>query len=142
MCYKSLVSIHTDVSDFIHTDVSDFNTTCRSHRNYVSTYSVVWCLLSGDLADKVRIRRTKNLFTDLLRDVPSKCFMNCYAGNHQDDGKWQLPSAHVVLQFRCNCEKVLLISSTLNALNGKYIEFQLRFIPDWITSIILKDGFE
>ena len=41
MCYKSLVSIHTDVSDFIHTDVSDFNTTCRSHRNYVSTYSVV-----------------------------------------------------------------------------------------------------
>lgn len=128
MRYKSLVSIHTDVADF---------NTCRSHRNHVSTYSVVWCL-----ADKVRIRRTKNLFTDLLRDVPSKYFMNCYAGNHQDDGKWQLPSAHVVLQFRCNCEKVLLISSTLNALNGKHIEIQLRFIPYWIMSIISKDSFE
>ena len=53
------------------------------------------------LAEKGQVlsfaKRTKKMFTDLLRDASSKCFMNCYAGNHQGEGKRQFPSAHVAL---------------------------------------------
>ena len=40
-------------------------------------------------------KEQKEMFTDLVRDASSKCFMNCYDGSHQQEGKKQFPSTHV-----------------------------------------------